>query len=66
MPAKAGIQPAYVSLTTNGLGPSLRWGDGFWLQDDGLEKMEVLFLVFKRLELIANLLGPFEVVRHLT
>ena len=31
MPAKAGIQPAYVSLTALGLGPSLRWGDGFWL-----------------------------------
>jgi len=28
MPAKAGIQPADVSLTALGLGPSLRWGDG--------------------------------------
>jgi len=28
MPAKAGIQPAYASLTAFGLDPSLRWGDG--------------------------------------
>ena len=27
MPAQAGIQPAWVSLTTLGLVPSLRWGD---------------------------------------
>lgn len=30
MPAKAGIQPANVSVTTFGLDPSLRWGDSFW------------------------------------
>jgi hypothetical protein len=27
MPAKAGTQPACVSLATFGLGPILRWGD---------------------------------------
>ncbi len=31
MPAQAGIQPACVSLAAFGLGPSLRWGDGFLL-----------------------------------
>ena len=30
MPAQAGIQPACVSPTALGLGPSLRWGDGCW------------------------------------
>ena len=48
MPAQAGIQPAYVSLTTLGLGPSLRWGDRIRLSDNGRKKTQLLFAVFKR------------------
>tara|TARA_R110001592_G_C12683504_1_gene704903 strand:+ start:344 stop:523 length:180 start_codon:yes stop_codon:yes gene_type:complete len=58
MPAKAGTQPAYAILATLGLGPSLRWGDGFWPGGYGIAAI-------KRFQLIANLVSPFEIVLHL-